>query len=104
MDGRIKVDTNVLLAQADTVSSLISKVSEAFADMKSAVNNTNAYWIGEAGNAHREKYTSKQGRIDEAIRRLNENVTDLRVMSGVYSEAEAQAMREAEALVTAVIS
>lgn len=104
MDGHIKVDTNVLLAQADTVSALISKVNDAFADMNSIVNNTHSYWIGDAGNTHREKYTSKQNRIDEAIRRLNENVTDLRVMSGVFSEAEAQAMRMAEELVTSVIS
>ncbi len=103
MDGHIKVNTATLLAQADTVASLVSKVKNNFSELQSAVNNTNSYWIGEAGNAHRQKYTSQQSKFDEAIRRLNENVNDLRTMAGVYSEAESQAISEAASLIETVI-
>ncbi len=103
MEGHIKVNAQSLLTQADEVASLISEVRDRFSSLKTAVDRTNSYWIGEAGNAHRQKYFSSQDQIDEAIRRLNENVTDLRTMAGVYEQAEAQAMSEAEKLIESVI-
>lgn len=103
MDGHIKVNSDVLLSKAEEVSGLINTVSKAFDEMKDIISNTNNYWIGEAGNAHRRKYTEKQEKINEGIRRLKENVTDLRTMSGVYTQAEAEAMSEASKLISSVI-
>ncbi len=103
MDGYIKVDTAVLLAKADTVANLISRVRDNFSELHDTVTNTNSYWIGEAGDAYREKYISKQSTFEEAIRRLNENVTDLRTMAGAYATGEQQALSEAESLIESVI-
>lgn len=103
MDGHIKVDTATLLAQADTVANLISKVKNNFSTLQETVNSTNSYWVGEAGDAHREKYAGQKSKFDEAVRRLNENVTDLRAMAGVYDAAERQAISEATSLIETVI-
>ena len=103
MDGRVVVNTEVLLAQASEVESLIGKVSKEFDELKRLVGNTNHYWIGEAGDAHREKYNALQPDVEEGINRLKENVTDLRIISGAYSAAEQQAVAEASALQETVI-
>ena len=101
--AQIVVSTEALLSQASTVEGLIKRVSAGFDTMKQKINNTNSYWIGEAGDVHRQKYISQQQTIDEIIRRLTENVTDLRAMAGVYEQAERSAEAEAEALVESVI-
>ena len=103
MDGHIKVNTATLHNQANTVANLINMVKENFSTLQETVNGTNSYWIGEAGDAHREKYAKQQSKFDEAIRRLTENVTDLRIMAGVYDDTERQALSEAESLIGAVI-
>ncbi|MBQ4528377.1 MAG: WXG100 family type VII secretion target [Clostridia bacterium] len=103
MEGQIVVKTEVLEAQANTVEGLIKQVQNGFDEIKTHVGNTSSYWTGEAADAHRTKYSNEQPSIDEAIRRLQENVNDLRIMAGIYVAAEAQATQEAENLISEVI-
>ncbi len=103
MEGQIIVTTEALVNQADEVAALISEVSGHFDNMKSVVNRTHSYWIGRAGNMHRDKYIKAQPDIDVAIRRLKEHVVDLKTMAGVFDSAEREAQREAESLISEVI-
>lgn len=104
MDGQIVVKTEVLVNQADEVARLINDTNNSFKELKRLVNGTNSYWVGEAGNVHREKYVKKEPDIDVAIRRLWEHVTDLKTMAGVYDTAERAAQSEAQNLISEVIS
>lgn len=104
MDGRIAVKTEVLISQADEVSNLVSETRNAFSELKSLVNSTNGYWVGEGGDTHRNKYSQKESEIDIAIRRLNEHVTDLKAMAGVYDSAEKETTSVAQELISEVIS
>lgn len=98
MEGQIIVSTNELKAQANTVRTRLSKMRQSFEDLKSLMSRTQAYWIGEAGDVHRRMYTDKLDKIEEVLNRYTEQVRDLEVMAGVYEEAEAQALSEADAL------
>lgn len=98
MEGQIIVSTTELKAQANTVRARLSKMRQSFEDLKSLMSGTQAYWIGEAGDAHRQMYTGKLDKIEEVLRRYTEQVKDLEIMAGVYEEAEAQALSAADSL------
>lgn len=98
MEGQIIVSTNELRTQANAVKAQLSKMRQSFEDLKSQMSGTQAYWIGEAGDAHRRMYTGKLEKIEEVLRRYTEQVRDLEIMAGVYEEAEAQALSAADSL------
>ena len=104
MDGQIIVTTETLVSQADEVAKLIADTENSFRDLKSLVNSTGSYWVGEAGDANRQKYNKQEPNIDVAIRRLREHVKDLKAMAGVYDTTERAAETEAENLISEVIS
>lgn len=103
ISGELLVEPKVLAAQAGEVERLVTLMKNGFDDLERYVRNTNSYWVGEAGNVHREKYINMKPNIEQAIKRLNEHVNDLRVMAGIYEEAENAANMEAQGLVESVI-
>ena len=96
--GTLKVDPEVLRAQSNTVENERRKMQGYFDDLKSVIEGSSGYWIGEAGDAHRKLYLSRIGKVEEMLARYQEHVRDLQIMAGVYTEAETRASAEAEAL------
>lgn len=96
--GTLTVTPEALKSQAGAVENERRKMQECFNDLRSLIEGSAAYWVGEAGEAHRKLYLNRIGRIDEMLERYREHVIDLQTMAGVYTEAEAQAASRAEAL------
>ena len=96
--GTLKVDPEVLRAQSSTVENERKKMQGYFEDLRSVIEGSSGYWIGEAGDAHRKLYLSRIGKVEEMLARYQEHVRDLQIMAGVYTEAEAKATSQAEAL------
>lgn len=87
-----------LQEKAVTVQKRIRQMKQDFTDLENCVNRTRGYWIGEAGDAHREFYTSKKEDIRAAFARLDEDVSDLQSMAAVYARTEQAAAALAEDL------
>lgn len=98
LQGQILVTPERLEEQAGVVRAELGEMQDNFQELERLMSGTSAYWIGEAGDAHRKLYTEKLQKIDEIIRRYQEQITDLEVMAGVYSQAETAAANVADTL------
>lgn len=88
LQGHLKVQTEALVQQAGTVRQQLIQMEKQFNELKRLINGTANFWIGEAGDHHRNIYQGNLGRIEEIIYRYQEHIIDLEQMAGVYDEAE----------------
>lgn len=84
----LTVEPDILLSQARAADSSINKMKNIFTELESIVNGTNSYWIGEAGDAHRQIYQGKKEEISDIFARLKEDVCDLQQMASLYAATE----------------
>lgn len=96
--GTLQVTPEEMLSAASQLSGYLSTMQDAFAGMKNTMSGTEAYWVGAAGDAHRQLYQEQVSKTEEIIRRYQEHVTDLNAMAGVYSDAEQSAVTLADQL------
>ena len=99
----LTVEPDVMVAKANIVHGKIREMQTSFSALENTVNKTRNYWVGEAGDAHRELYTKQKENIEEIFKRLTEDVTDLHQMAAVYSSTEQQVADIAEDLPSDVI-
>ncbi|BCN29977.1 WXG100 family type VII secretion target [Anaeromicropila herbilytica] len=99
----LKVTPEVLHSKAEIVNTKISSMSKEFDKMCSLIAKSNSYWVGKAGEVHRNTFTEKKPDIEDIIKRLNEHVTELHQMATVYTSAETAAKEVAEALPNDII-
>ena len=100
MIGTLKVTPEEMAAAASELSGYVANMSECFTQMKNTMVQSASYWVGEAGDAHRQLYNEQVEKTEEIIARYTEHLRDLNAMAGVYSEAEAQAEAKADELPT----
>ncbi|MBQ6839677.1 MAG: WXG100 family type VII secretion target [Oscillospiraceae bacterium] len=98
MIGTLKVSPEEMIAAASELSGYVSNMNECFNQMKNTMSQTESYWVGEAGEAHRQLYLEQVEKTEEIIARYTEHVRDLNAMAGVYAEAESTAQAKAEEL------
>ena len=97
------VEPDALRQKASMAEKKIQAMQTVFEEMETTVNRTNNYWIGEAGDAHREYFTSKKPDIEEMFKRLTEHVRELNQMASVYSNVEKEVTQLAQDLPADVI-
>lgn len=91
MDGlgvEIKVEPDVLDAKAQEVSSAVSQMEQLFNSIQATVDRTQYYWIGEAGNVHRNAFREQKDDIEVILKRLKEHPVDLRKIANTYRTTE----------------
>lgn len=98
MIGTLKVSPEEMQAASAELAGYVRTMSGCFETMKRIMNGTDAYWNGEAAQAHRALYDEQVPKTEEFIARCNEHVADLNTMAGVYSQAEQTATAKAEEL------
>ena len=96
--SRITVTPEELKAQSEVVRKRLGEMQAKFDELKALLSGTSSFWIGEAGDVHRELYTKRQAMIEEMFARYQEQVNDLQIMAGVYEEAETKATGAADSL------
>ena len=94
----LKVTPEELISRAAEVKSLGEKMKGDFAELEQLVEKTRGYWIGEAGELHRQRYTEQKDDIQRMLNRLMEHPDDLLLISGNYSQAESTNVETAQAL------
>ena len=103
MELELRVEPELIAAKAYNVKSKIGELQQAFEAMEQSVNKTRQYWIGEAGEAHRDYFERKKGQMEEMIRRWNEEVSDMFEISDTYEMAEKAILEAAQGLPADVI-
>lgn len=82
------VTPEVLNQKAVEVEKNVAAMRTHFETMRTLVGKSKGYWVGEAGDMHRQNYTEQQENIEQILRRLAEHPADLRVIAQTYSETE----------------
>ena len=84
----IKVTTEILSAKANDAAERINILERCLEDIRSTVENTKGYWIGEAGEKCRQQYEKQQDMVSEVLKRLKKQPQTLLSIAGVYSNTE----------------
>lgn len=84
----IRVNPAELNQKAQSVSRSISNMERQFEQLETIINRTNSYWIGEAGNMHRQIYQNQKPKVEEMMKRLKEHPSDLALIAQNYMDTE----------------
>ena len=88
---QLSVSTEQMKAASDSVENRLSTMKTVFDELDTIVKRTSSYWEGEGAEHYRGLYEGYRNDITEIIARLNEQINDLRIMAGIYEQAEAGA-------------
>jgi len=99
----IKVKTEQLISVSGEVEQKIRRLQQAFANMEQTVSASRNYWEGDGASAYQAAYRRKTDIIRTALKRFQENVTDLREIAGVYEQSEQEIVANNAELSTAGI-
>lgn len=87
-DATIKVSTDVLRAKAEDVSKLVSELENVYSSIERKISTTSTYWIGDAGEQHRNMYKEQKDEVKNMVRRFREHTVELIEMADVYDGVE----------------
>ena len=82
------VTPEVLNQKAVEVEKNVANMRTHFENMRTLVEKSKGYWVGQAGDMHRQNYTEQQENIEQILKRLAEHPADLRVIAQTYSDTE----------------
>lgn len=82
------VTPEVLHTKAVEVEKNVTNMRQRFENMKTLIDKSKSYWIGEAGDLHRQNYSEQQENIQMILNRLAEHPVDLRQIAQTYSDVE----------------
>ena len=103
MIGTLKVSPEEMHSAASELSGYVSAMDQSFRAMRNVMNSSASYWVGVAGDAHRQLYQQQIAKTEEIIARYSEHITDLNAMAGVYTEAEGSAQARAEEMPNSIL-
>lgn len=89
-NAKILVTPEELKAKSTEVSNKVADMTTHFTQLKSYVDKTATYWIGDGGDVHRQQYADLVDEVEEILKRLAEHPKDLLEIAGVYSDVEKQ--------------
>ena len=97
------VTPEVLNQKAVEVEKNVANMRTHFENMRTLVEKSKGYWVGEAGDMHRQNYTEQQENIEQILKRLAEHPADLRVIAQTYSDTELKIEEVIQSLPGAVL-
>lgn len=103
-DYTLKVSTEALREASTEVYARVNNSRAAFDEIRDIINSSRAYWEGKGNEAYISSFSRKTERINEALRRFEENAADLEKMAGVYDSAERKNTASSSAIPTNLIS
>lgn len=102
--GHIKVTTEELQNKASAAESSIKTMKSNLQEIKSILESTNGYWVGEAGDLYRKTYAATDEVLQNIITELEKYPPSLMEIAGVaYAPAEAENISTASELSSGVI-
>lgn len=99
----LKVTPEDLQAKASSVAKKLGDMQKTWESMNTTILATDSFWIGEAGNLHRDMYKKQQENIETIMRRLNEHPKDLNDIAATYLGVEKAVQEIAQSLETGIL-
>lgn len=99
----LKVSTDKMKSKSEEIQGYVNTIETNWNLLYERVTNTKLYWLGEAGDYHRNSLKDDKNDMDKLIKKLKEHPKDLLTMAGIYEEAEKKAKELANALPSDVI-
>ncbi|MFT3952522.1 MAG: WXG100 family type VII secretion target [Oscillospiraceae bacterium] len=100
----LRVSTEAMAKAQQTFEQRIIEMQTSFDSIETAMNRTNGYWKGDAGDKFRNIYQAMKTKVTDHLAHLNEHKIDLAAMAATYTQAETAAETIAEALPASIIS
>lgn len=94
----IKVTPSALREKSAAVTTNINAMQTCFDELEQIINRTSYYWIGEAGDMHRNMYKEQKDSIIEMMKRLSEHPRDLVTIAYQYETTEQEVTAIGESL------
>lgn len=82
------VTPEILKQRAQTLSDSIDKMCTNYRNLEQIMHDTQAYWIGDAGDRYRQDYDDKQSTIEDLEAQMKEYPDRILKMAGLYEESE----------------
>lgn len=93
-----KVTPETLTAKSTEVANKVTAMRQHFEELKTAVEKTSKYWIGEAGDMHRSLYQELEDDTEEILNRLSEHPVDLVTIAQQYTDVELKIQQDIQEL------
>lgn len=94
----LRVQPEQLTRTAKELTNAITSMRKDFIKLNQCMSSTKGYWLGDAGEYHRNMYTEQEGQIENLLRDLEKYPNDLLKLAGLYDESEEQNLHLARAL------
>lgn len=102
-NAEILVKPEELERKADDLSEKIRSTEHDFEKLMNIVENTQHYWIGDAGDLNRQLFRNEKSEIEEILNRLKEYPDDLKKIAGIYRDTENKVNEENSQVPTQLI-
>lgn len=99
----LEVKTELMYRQAEELREAVDDMRRQFQSIEDIMNKTRNYWIGAAGDVHRQRYDEQKDSIAVMLERLYEHPKELPEIAHYYEEAERGNTSEIEQLSSNVI-
>ncbi len=100
---RFHVTPDILRNKSVDLSRSIRRMGEHFGELQRLVEGTGAYWMGEAGDMHRQRYRDLKENVEGILGRLEEYPRDLLTIARNYMDVELSIEEDVETLPEDVI-
>ena len=103
-DVLLTVSPQEMYAAASAVEQKIKESQTLFDKMISDVKHTSSYWEGDAAKTERERFDNQNENFSKMISNLNNYVTELRTITGIYETTESAVTDAANELPAGILS
>ena len=100
----ILVTPEQMYSAADLIGKNILSSRTAFDSILDDIRSTSSYWEGDAADKERQRFEKESGNFDAMIKNLNNYVTELKLITGIYEANENASVMIASSLPTDVLS
>lgn len=104
MNGTIKVSPEKLISTASEFSNSGSTINGLTNQMSTIVSSLSSSWEGEASTTYISKFKQLDDDINTLNKMIQEHVSDLQQMAGIYKNAEQSNADDSASLASDVIS
>lgn len=92
------VTPDILKKKSEEVKNKVNQMKRHFEELQSGIDKMEGYWIGEAGDKHRQLYYGLKNDIEEILNRLYEHQKDLLTIAQNYMDIELSIEEDIEML------
>lgn len=94
----IKVSTDVMIQQAETIKSGVDEIRNRFRSVTTQVRGSRNFWQGDASDLHMERFEVVKEQMEELVGILRGYPDELLRMANLYDESERRATEDASSL------